>query len=98
MSLTRLEYSLDGGAYRVLDTDARTVNLTGLADGQHTLTIMAEDSSNTLLVGETKLTIGTADSTSSIGDLSSDYFLLLGVGIVAVAVIGGANYIIRQKK
>ncbi len=83
-----LEYSLDGGDLVGIDADATSVSLSGLEDGEHTLTVRARDSSGNVLVNETDFTVGV---TSNVEDppLKADMTMLAIVGIVGVAAVGG---------
>jgi hypothetical protein len=93
----KLEYSLDGGAFVALDPSATSVNLTGLADGEHDLTLRATDSDNKVVEGTTSFTVGTGSKGEGmLGGLGTN-LLALG-GIIAIAAIGGVAYIVLRKR
>jgi hypothetical protein len=93
-TITKVEYSLDDGAYVALDASATSVALTDLADGGHKLVIRAEDSLGNVLVGENQFTVGQAET----GAFLDDPMVLAGIGIVAIAAIGGVAYLVLRKR
>lgn len=93
-TINKLEYSVDGGAFIEMATNATSVTLSGLEDGEHTLKVKATDSSNNTLEDEMTFTVGAVGS----GDLLSDPLVLGGLGAAAVAAVGGGVWYMRRKK
>jgi large repetitive protein len=86
--IIKLEYSLDGGDFMIIDANATSVSLSGLEDGEHSLTIRAGDSSGNVLVNEADFTVGVSPRVEE-PPLKADMMMLAIAGIVGVAAIGG---------
>jgi hypothetical protein len=93
-TITKIEYSLDDGAYIGLDPTATSVALTDLSEGSHKLVIRAEDSLNNVLVGENQFSIGQAETSAFL----DDPMVLAGISIVAIAAIGAVAYLVLRKR
>lgn len=93
-TIDKLEYSIDGGSFVELDTNATSVTLSGLEDGEHTLVVKATDSSNNNLENELKFAVGRSAS----DDPLSNPLVLGGLGAAALAAIGGGVWYMRRKK
>ena len=63
LNVEQLEYSLDGGAFQPLDLNAISVEMTGLADGEHDLTIRATGSDSKTVEDTTTFTVGSVSET-----------------------------------
>lgn len=95
-AIAALEYSVDGSAFVEMDTNATSLTLMGLSDGEHTVVIKATDIANHTMQDEVTFTIGESSSNGS--DILGDPLVLGGIGVVAVAAIGGAVWYARRKK
>jgi hypothetical protein len=99
-SISKLEYSLDGGDYVALDVNATSVGLSNLTEGRHILTLRAEDPLRNVLVSETNFTVELAvsDIDAMANDLLGDTTMLAGIGVVAIAGAGGAIYMVKRRR
>jgi hypothetical protein len=97
-TLSKLEYSLDGGAFQPLDLNATSVEMTGLTDGEHDLTIRATDSDSKAVEGTTTFTVGSVSEADSSDDIVSNPLAWAGIGLAGIAVVGGVVYGVRRKK
>jgi hypothetical protein len=97
-TLSKLEYSLDGGTFQPLDLNATSVEMTGLADGEHDLTIRATGSDGKTVEDTTTFTVGSVSETESLDDLANNPLALVGIGLAGIAVVGGVVYRVRRNK
>lgn len=96
-TITKLEYSLDGGSYTTIDAAATSVTFSGLTNGTHHLTVRATDSSGQTATGTTSFNVAYATENDLLGDLMGNPLLLVGIVAVAI-VVAGALVIFKRKK
>jgi hypothetical protein len=93
-TVTALEYSLDGGEFTPLDTADRSITLTGLSEGDHTLTIRATDSDGNVLENTKAL----STKSGGLDSILSNPLVLVGIVAALAVIVVGAVWLVRRKK
>jgi hypothetical protein len=93
-TVTSLQYILDGGEPVSMDVNDRTIELTGLKEGDHALTIKATDSEGDVMEKSISFSVGGGGA----GSILSNPLFLVGIVAVVLVAIAGAFYIVRRKK
>jgi len=97
-TITKLEYSLDGGSYVTIDSAATSVTFSGLSNGTHHLTVRATDSSGQIATGTTSFNVAYATETDMLGDIMGNPLILVGMIAAAVVAMAGALVLFKRKK
>ncbi len=97
-SITKLEYSLDGGSYTALDATNTSVTFSGLSNGTHHLTVRANDSSGQTATGTTSFNVAYATESDPLGDILGNPLVLVGIVAAAIVAIAGVLVVFKRKK
>ncbi len=97
ITLSKLEYSLDGEAFVQLAINATSVSFTDLSKGQHNVTIRATDITGRTLQGTVNFTVG-SEPNDILGAVTKDPLVLGALVATSIAILGGAVWLIRRKR
>lgn len=97
-SITKLEYSLDGGSYTAIDATNTSVTFSGLSNGTHHLTVRATDSSGQTATGTTSFNVAYATESDPLGDILGNPLVLVGIVAAAIVAIAGVLVVFKRKK
>ncbi len=97
-TITKLEYSLDGGSYVAIDPSNTSVTLSDLTNGTHHMTIKATDSSGQTSEGTTSFNVAYATEDNNITSILGNPLVLVGILAAVVLAAAGALVIFKRKK
>ncbi len=97
-TITKLEYSLDGGSYTTIGATATSVSFSGLTNGTHHLTVRATDSTGQVETGTTSFNVAYATENDVLGDILSNPLVLVGIMAAAIVAVAGAMVFFKRKK
>jgi hypothetical protein len=93
-TVTDLQYSLDDGDFVSIDVNDRSVTFTGLAEGDHSLTIKATDSNGNVLKETKTFSI----KSGGLDSIMSNPLVLIGIVAAVVAAVAVVFLLVRRKK
>ncbi len=98
--ISRLEYSLDGGAFVDINAAAGSLSLTGLSLGSHDVVVRATDSSGGVIEDRMGFTVGdgSSDVGGTIADILGNPLVMIGLAAAAVVAIIGLAWRARGRK
>jgi hypothetical protein len=94
-AISKLEYSLDGGAFVMIEPSATSVAFTALTDGEHSVKVRATDASNNTIESAQTFTIGAEDPD---GGPILDPIVIAALVAGAIVAVGGIAWYARRKK
>ncbi len=96
-AISKLEYSLDGAPFKVLDLGSRSVSFHGLDLGEHSVAIRSTDLSGQTNVDVVNFTVGSS-SLDLLDSVSGNPLMVVGLIGCVVAIVAGATYLVRRKR
>lgn len=96
-AVSNLEYSLDGGSFVELDTNATSISFHGLEDGGHSVTVRATDMEGGIIENVVNFTVGSA-TPEVLGLSIDDPLVLAGLVSGCIIIIGGVAWFMRRKR
>jgi len=96
-ALSKLEYSLDGGAFVEMPLNSTSVSFKGLGNGAHSLTVKATDTTGQTIEDVVHFSVG-ASGNDGLGGIIGDPVILGGIIAAAIAGLGGAVWLLRRRK
>jgi hypothetical protein len=91
-SIVRLEYSLDDSGYVNIDVNSTSLVLTGLPNGNHTLSVRATDAYNNVVVSQTEFAVGEEPAAPF------PIVVVVAIGGIGAAGLIGAMYLRWRKR
>ncbi len=96
-ALSKLEYSLDGGAFVEIPLNSTSVSFTGLGNGAHSLTVKGTDTTGQTIEDVVDFSVGVSGN-DALGDIIGNPVFLGGIIVAAIAGLGGAVWLMRRRK